>query len=190
MISLIWVSTDELFVFSVGRFLAFSVVVLFSSAASALEVSAVRGVLDSHPVVASIRKYRGKVVIKDQCKADNYAMFVNYGPNPYLIICPKSAQSLALIERALHHEAVHMAQWCWGTASLYSSQNLRANAIKKGLTYKHADLALKRLGHQPGSDLYESEWEAYYFEDAPPESIVSLLNDNCKDATQKDLDQY
>ena len=50
--------------------------------------------------------------------------------------------------------------------------------------------AVNRLGHQPGSDLYESEWEAYYFEDAPPESIVFLLDENCKDATQKDLDQY
>ena len=176
--------------FSVKRFVLFAVLLFPFPAASALEVSAVRGVLDSHPVVVSVRNYRGKVVIKDQCKEDHYAMFVNYGPNPYLILCPKSAQSLALVERALHHEAVHMAQWCWGTASLYSSQDLRANAIKKGLTYKHADLALKRLGHQPGSDLYESEWEAYYFEDAPPKSIVSLLEENCKDASQKDLDQY
>ncbi len=158
--------------------------------ASALEVSAVRGVLESHPVVQAVRRYRGKVIIKDQCKSENYAMFTNWGPTPYVIICPKSAQGLTLVEQALHHEAVHMAQWCWGSASLYNSKDLRANAIKKGLTYKHADSALERLGYEPGSDIYEAEWEAYYFEDASPKTIVGLLDENCRDATQKDIDKY
>ena len=95
-------------------FFVVAVVVLLPSAALALEVSEVRGVLEFHPVIASVRKHRAKVVIKDQRKADHHAMFVNDGLNPFLIVCPKSAQSLALIERAPHHEAGHMAHCCWG----------------------------------------------------------------------------
>ena len=57
-------------------------------AASAIEISPLRGVLDSHPAVVSVRMHRGKVVINDECKADHYTIFANYAPNSCLILCP------------------------------------------------------------------------------------------------------
>ena len=58
--------------------------------AFALNVSAVRQVLETQPVVQAVKRFKGKVVIKDNCKLDYGAMLTNAGPTLDLILCPKN----------------------------------------------------------------------------------------------------
>ena len=143
--------------------------------------------LKSHPVTKAVADFGGKVVVKEKCKGDYYALFTNYGPTAYLFICGSDVKSLSELELSLTHEAVHFSQWCAGQNSLYEHQELRAKAEKDGFSTDWADEATNDL--KKGSQEYDSEWEAYYFEDISPAGMVEMIQTYCAPMTKEEFEE-
>lgn len=142
--------------------------------------------LKRHPVTTAVKDFGGKVIVKEKCKEDYYALFTNFGPTGYLFICANGVDSLSDLEESLTHEAVHFAQWCAAVNSLYDHKDLRKSAIKDGFDIQWADEATSDL--KKGTLEYESEWEAYYFEDLPPEQMVEMIQEECAPMTNEEFE--
>ena len=142
--------------------------------------------LKNHPVTKAVADFGGKVVVKEKCKGDYYAVFMNFGPTGYLFICADGVDSLSELELSLTHEAVHFSQWCAGISSIFEHEELRKKAIKDGFSVDWPDKATDDLAK--GTQEYESEWEAYYFEDMSPGEMVEMIKTNCAPMTNEEFE--
>ena len=64
---------------------------------------------------------------------------------------------------------------------------LKRKAEKDGYSTEWADEATK--DYKKGTLEYETEWEAYYLEDIPPDELSDIVDKYCAPITQKEIDK-
>lgn len=103
--------------------------------------------------------------------------FFIHGRVPEIKICANEIDDLGGLQRALNHEAIHLAQWCHGNDSIYSTKTINAYAKDKG--YEHDTAYAHAMASQYPKDEYDGEFEAYFMTRDPEYSVVSYLKDHC-----------
>ena len=101
-------------------------------AALALDVPAVRQVLETHPVVQAVKRFKGKVVIKDNCKSDDGVMLTNAGQTLDLMLCPKTAGSLTSLTLRASSGRSSGSMLLWASFD-HSEQGAQAACHRRGI---------------------------------------------------------
>ena len=102
-----------------------------------------------------------------------------HGRRPSIKICAPKMDSPFDLQEAVQHEAIHLAQWCNGSQSVYKISSLKDNGRKEGFV-ADLDWAHKMATKYYAKSEYDSEFEAYYFMDSSGSVIAEMVNDACK----------
>ena len=98
------------------------------------------------------------------------------GRNPRIEVCSDKMDDLVDVQQTVQHEAVHLAQWCRGSDSVYKVQSLKDLGKKYG---DEQDFAHHMASKFYPESQYDSEFEAYYLMHDTQTNIVKLLNEEC-----------
>lgn len=131
--------------------------------------------IDMLEVSDVIRSYGVSINVVDNCKEEWAEGSFIHGRKPTIEICSNNMSELTQLQHALQHEAVHMAQWCHGSDSVYV-----VSSIKKNSKFKDDIAWADKMARYYEKSDYDSEFEAYYYMDLPQKEMVEMLHENCK----------
>ena len=136
----------------------------------------VQMMVESLDVTKTINSFDVPVeVLADCSKKDTQGGFYN-GRKPRIEVCADKMDDLVDIQQTVQHEAVHLAQWCRGTDSVFKVQSLKAHkSFDDERSYAHA-----MASEYYPEDEYDSEFEAYYLMHDTQSNIVEMLSEECK----------
>ena len=153
--------------------------VLPTSASAATYTKAqVDMMVDSLEVTQAARQYISVTVLAD-CPGwgSDQARFF-HGRRPKIEICAPKMDSPRDVQNTVHHEAIHLAQWCNGSDSFYDIDAMKKDDRKKwpgDIQWAH-ETASKY--YKPSQ--YEAEFEAYYLMGNDPDYITKMVHGGCK----------
>lgn len=137
----------------------------------------VQMMVDSLEATKAARQYATvKVVAKCPDWDGDQGRFY-YGRKPSIQICAPAMDSPFDVQETVQHEAIHLAQWCRGSDSIYVISALKKEDQKDwgaDLDYAH------KRAKQYDSSRYDAEFEAYYFMNNNGSSIAEMVNEECK----------
>ena len=100
-----------------------------------------------------------------------------YGRKPSIQICAPMMDSPFDVQGTVQHEAVHLAQWCRGSDSIYVISAIKKEDRKDwGADLDHAH----KMAKQYDASRYDAEFEAYYFMDSSGSDIAEMVKEECK----------
>ena len=103
-----------------------------------------------------------------------------HGRKPAIKICAPEMDSPFDIQESVQHEAIHLAQWCRGSNSVYQISALKTEGRKAGFT-ADVDYAHEMASEHYDKSEYDSEFEAYYFMDSEGSEIAEIVNEAYQD---------
>lgn len=133
------------------------------------------------PLSKVVRGHGVKVVIQDGCDGSHLGSFTS-GNKPKIEICANKIEDLGVLQRAMNHEAIHMAQWCWGQAFMHSPEELKANARSQGFAHD-ADFAHKMASTYESKN-YGREFEAYFYQEDKEKIIIQIVHRACENRSR------
>lgn len=100
-----------------------------------------------------------------------------YGRVPSIQICAPLMDSPFAVQETVQHEAIHLAQWCRGSDSVYVISALKQEDRKNygaDLDFAH------KMAKQYDSNRYDAEFEAYYLMNGDGSDVAEFVNKECK----------
>ena len=136
----------------------------------------VQMMVESLDVTKTINSFDVPVEVLAECKETNNQGGFYHGRKPRIVVCANLMDDLVDVQQTVQHEAVHLAQWCNGSKSVFIVQSLKDKV--KGYQDE------KEFAHEMASkyypeDAYDSEFEAYYLMHDAQSNIVEMLNTEC-----------
>ena len=141
--------------------------------------SQVEQFVEAMPLTAKLRDFGARVKVVASCENKSYKAYFTFGRFPSVTICADDIHDLGDLQKAMNHESVHMAQWCHGNDSIWPVEAHKKYAKEKGFL-QDADFAHKRASQYEPEE-YDSEFEAYFYQMEPEETIIGFLADCCKE---------
>ena len=132
------------------------------------------------PIKSAIERNGAKVIVKEVCENNKkgYGAYFTPGRYPSITMCADTVDDLRELQVFMNHEAIHMAQWCYGTDSIYVIDKVKESAKKRG--YEGQVMLAHKMASKYPAEQYDSEFEAYYYQHSPESSIIGVLDDMCK----------
>lgn len=134
--------------------------------------------VDSLEVTQAARQYISVTVLPD-CPGwgGDQARFI-HGRRPKIEICAPKMDSPRDVQSTVHHEAIHLAQWCNGSDSFYDIDAMKKDDRKRWAG--DIEWAHKMASEYYSASQYEAEFEAYYLMDNQPDYITEMVHKGCK----------
>lgn len=136
----------------------------------------VQMMVNSLEVTKTINSFDVPVNVLAECPdTDNQGGFY-HGRRPRIEVCADKMDDLVDVQQTVQHEAVHLAQWCNGSNSVFIVQSLKDDV--KGFQDEKQFAHNMASKYYPKSE-YDSEFEAYYFMHDNQSNIIKMLNEEC-----------
>ena len=159
--------------------LALFAATVFTTPASAATYTQqqVQMMVNSLDVTRTIESFDVPIEVLADCSSKSTQGGFYMGRKPRIEVCADKMDDLVDVQQTVQHEAVHLAQWCRGSNSVYKVQSLKDKV--KGFEDEKQFAHKMASKYYPESE-YDSEFEAYYFMHDRQSNIVEMLNEECK----------
>ena len=134
--------------------------------------------VDSLEATKAARAYATVEVVNDCSTWNGSQARFYHGRRPAIKICAPEMDSPFDVQEAVQHEAIHLAQWCRGSSSIYQISALKTNGREAGFV-ADVDAVHKVVTKFYEPSEYDSEFEAYYFMDCSGTDIAEMVNEEC-----------